>query len=269
MNTILIQVLGFLSSTFGWFFVSSTMAMDYWRVSYIGGQGGSWIIKAAWYWSTLWRDCYIDSTSVANCRDYDTLWIVRPANWAEQGYIRAVRALLLFSMFVGLFAAIFSFIGMDCTYIGGKEKTKDKILVIGSALHFVGGTACLAAYSLFTVRLGRAAFAPVPNRGILRYEIGPPVYFGLVGSVCIILGSIMYAVTLYRIFIPKRNVDTAKKQTVSKSKALWKKSKTLYKGDRDDAVSTQSRSSSPSSLTSSQESRSSKIIEVSERDSFV
>lgn len=85
MNRIVIEVFGFLISTFGWFFVSCTVGMDYWRVSYIGGQGGSWIIKAAWYWSTLWRDCYIDSSDVANCRDFDIMWVVRPGNRSEQG----------------------------------------------------------------------------------------------------------------------------------------------------------------------------------------
>ncbi|TSQ01581.1 Claudin-10 [Bagarius yarrelli] len=81
----LIQVFGFLISTLGWIFVSCTIGMDYWRISYIGGQGGSWIIKAAWYWSTLWRDCYVDSSDVANCRDFDIMWVVRPGARAEQG----------------------------------------------------------------------------------------------------------------------------------------------------------------------------------------
>lgn len=85
MKKMLIQVFGFLISTIGWFLVSCTVGMDYWRISYIGGQGGSWIIKAAWYWSTLWRECYIDSSNVANCRDYDTMWVVRPASRTEQG----------------------------------------------------------------------------------------------------------------------------------------------------------------------------------------
>lgn len=102
---------------------------------------------------------------------------------------------MLFSMVLGLFAAIFSFIGMECTYIGGKKRTKDRILVIGCAFHFIAGikcpacisflniavyifnefciflyegTACLAAYGLFTVRLGRAPFAPVQNTIMLR-----------------------------------------------------------------------------------------------------
>ncbi|XP_053536822.1 uncharacterized protein LOC108272052 isoform X4 [Ictalurus punctatus] len=148
--------------------VSCTVGMDYWRISYIGGQGGSWIIKAAWYWSTLWRECYIDSSNVANCRDYDTMWVVRPASRTEQGPIQAVRALLIVGMFLGLFAAIFSFIGMDCTYIGGREKSKYKILVLGTVLHFAGGVTCLAAYCLYTSRLGTVVFTRMHDARLLR-----------------------------------------------------------------------------------------------------
>ncbi|KAK3542857.1 hypothetical protein QTP70_005439 [Hemibagrus guttatus] len=184
--------------------------MDYWRVSYIGGQGGSWIIKAAWYWSTLWRDCYIDTSDVANCRDFDIMWVVRPGNRAEQGAIQAVRALLLLGMFLGLFAAIFCFIGMDCTYIGGHAKTKYKILLIGTVLHFTGGVSCLAAYCLFTGRLGTITFTRMPDARLLRYYIGLPVFFGLVGSAGILLGSVLYAVTLCSVLTSNSNISEMK-----------------------------------------------------------
>lgn len=42
-------------------------------------------------------------------------------------------------MSLGFVAAVLCFIGMDCTYIGGSGKTKDKILFSGAAFHFVGG----------------------------------------------------------------------------------------------------------------------------------
>lgn len=52
------------------------MAMDYWRISQVGGAGGSYIIKVAWYWSNLWKDCYTESTSVTHCSDYGVVWNV-------------------------------------------------------------------------------------------------------------------------------------------------------------------------------------------------
>ncbi|KAL0185330.1 hypothetical protein M9458_021027, partial [Cirrhinus mrigala] len=50
--------------------------MDYWRVFYVGGKGGNWMIKASWYWSNLWKDCVTDTSSVTDCREYDALWAV-------------------------------------------------------------------------------------------------------------------------------------------------------------------------------------------------
>ncbi|XP_016097615.1 claudin-10-like [Sinocyclocheilus grahami] len=161
MRKRLIQVFGFLIATFGWLFVSCTLAMDYWRVFYVGGKGGNWMIKATWYWSNLWKDCVMDTSSVTNCRDYDVLWAVTP-------YVQGVRGLLLIAMSLGLVAAVLCFIGMDCTYIGGSQKNKDRILLFGAAFHCVGGVSALAAYCLYTNRVVSAAFSPTVDRSIIR-----------------------------------------------------------------------------------------------------
>uniref|UniRef100_A0A3Q3B0S4 Claudin n=1 Tax=Kryptolebias marmoratus TaxID=37003 RepID=A0A3Q3B0S4_KRYMA len=131
MRKRLIQIFGFLVSSLGWVFVLCSMAMDYWRISQIGGQGGSFIIKVAWYWSNLWKDCFTDSTAVTDCRDYGVLWSVR--------YVQAVRGLLMCGLTIGFFAVTCCFIGMECTYIGGEQQTKDKLVVSGAVFHFVGG----------------------------------------------------------------------------------------------------------------------------------
>ncbi|XP_046701016.1 claudin-10 isoform X2 [Silurus meridionalis] len=229
MNIMLIQVFGFLISTVGWFLVCCTTVMDYWRVSYIGGQGGSWVINAAWYWSTLWRECYTDSSDVANCRDYDTMWVVRPETRTDQRPLQAVRALLLVGMFVGFFAAIFCFIGMDCTYIGGHERKKCRLLLIGSVLHFTGGVSCFAAYCLYTARLGTVLFTQMADARILR----------------------------------EMDISASRKYWTSKTYKAQRKSQTLYNSDN--AASIQSMTSSQAS--SSQVSRSSLVL--SDEDSFV
>ncbi|XP_053482306.1 claudin-10 isoform X2 [Ictalurus furcatus] len=176
------------------------------------------------------------------------------------GPIQAVRALLIVGMFLGLFAAIFSFIGMDCTYIGGREKSKYKILILGTVLHFAGGVTCLAAYCLYTSRLGTVVFTRMHDARLLRYYIGLPVFFGLVGSPCIILGSVLYAVTLYSVLTANRKTDVyaSRKYMAPKIYKAQKKGRTSH--NRDDA----SRSSSKSS---SQVSRTSLIL--ADRDSFV
>ncbi|XP_049341195.1 claudin-10 [Astyanax mexicanus] len=269
MKKTVIQVLGFLISTLGWFTVCCTLAMDKWRITYIGGQGGAWIIKAAWYYSNLWKDCYTDTSSVDNCRDYDVMWVINPTNTAERGFIQTVRGLLLFGMVVGFFAAIFCFVGMDCTYIGGSERTNDIILLTGALFHFIGGVAGAAAYCFFTIKLGRANFVRLSARGFLRYQIGPPIYLGFAGSFCIIVGSILYAVTVYRIIIPKREVDPSKprKPMSTKTYIPVAKTRTLNNGGRTPSV--QSKLSRPISQSSSQVSRISRITEMSVRDAFV
>lgn len=70
------QIWGFLLAVLGWIFVSCTMAMEGWKISSIGGQGGSSIMSVGWYWSSLWRACFTDSASTSNCYDFPVLWSV-------------------------------------------------------------------------------------------------------------------------------------------------------------------------------------------------
>ncbi|XP_056435358.1 claudin-10 [Gadus chalcogrammus] len=197
MRKRLVQVFGFLASSLGWLFVLVTMAMDFWRISQIGGQGGSWIIKVAWYWSNLWKDCYTDSTAVTNCRDYPVLWSVA-------AYVQGVRGLLMCGLTLGFFGVVCCFAGMECTYIGGATKTKDKFLLAGSVFHFVGGVSDIAGYCLYINRVARNAFTLNLQPGALRYDLGNPIFLGLVGSFLILFGAILYAITVFRVVWPKR-----------------------------------------------------------------
>lgn len=76
MQIRVVQIWGFLMTVLGWIFVASTMAMDGWMSSSIGGMGGSSIVKVIWYWSSLWKTCLTDSTSVNKCYDFPVLWSV-------------------------------------------------------------------------------------------------------------------------------------------------------------------------------------------------
>lgn len=76
MQIRVVQIWGFLITVLGWIFVACTMAMEGWKISAIGGMGGSSVIKVAWYWSNLWRACVTDSTNISNCYDYPVLWSV-------------------------------------------------------------------------------------------------------------------------------------------------------------------------------------------------
>nr|XP_061829622.1 uncharacterized protein LOC133615218 isoform X2 [Nerophis lumbriciformis] len=76
MRIRVVQIWGFLMTVMGWIFVACTMAMEGWKITSVGGMGGSSILKVAWYWSSLWRACFTDSTAVSNCYDYPVLWSV-------------------------------------------------------------------------------------------------------------------------------------------------------------------------------------------------
>lgn len=199
MRKRLIQIFGFLITSFGWLFVLCTMAMDNWRISQIGGQGGSNIIKVAWYWSNLWKDCYTDSTAVTNCRDFPVLWSVT-------AYVQGVRGLLMCGLTIGFFAVVLCFVGMECTYIGGSDTVKDKLLLAGAVFHFVGGLSDISAYCLYINRIARTSFSVNLAAGVLRYDLGPPIFLGLVGCFLILFGAVLYAVTVFRVICPKSQV---------------------------------------------------------------
>ncbi|XP_062301477.1 claudin-10-like [Scomber scombrus] len=124
----LAQILGLLLCVLGWGLVGCTLAMDHWRVAQLGGQGGSSVVVTAWFWSDLWRDCYEDSTSVVNCVDLGVLWAVKP-------YIQAVRGLLMSGLCLGLIGTVLTFFGLECTYIGGDRRSKDRIYEAGPPLY--------------------------------------------------------------------------------------------------------------------------------------
>lgn len=54
-------------------------------------------------------------------------------------FVQGVRGLLMCGLTLGFFGVVLCFIGMECTYIGGAEKPKDKMVLAGSVFHFCGG----------------------------------------------------------------------------------------------------------------------------------
>uniref|UniRef100_A0A3Q3XDI9 Claudin n=1 Tax=Mola mola TaxID=94237 RepID=A0A3Q3XDI9_MOLML len=180
MRKRLIQIFGFLITSLGWVFVLCTMAMDYWRITQLGGQGGSFIIKVAWYWSNLWKDCFTDSTAITNCRDFPVLW--------------GVRGLLMCGITLGFFAVVLCFVGMDCTYIGGTDKTKDKLLFAGAVFHFVGGLCSLSAFPIYAHQITSEFFDT--NFMEQKYEQGAALFIGRSGSFLHIIGRSIFCFSI-------------------------------------------------------------------------
>ncbi|XP_051283714.1 claudin-10-like [Dicentrarchus labrax] len=192
----LAQILGLLLCILGWGFVGCTLAMDHWRVAQLGGQGGSSVVVTAWYWSDLWKDCYEDSTALVNCVDFGVLWSVK-------SHIQAVRGLLIFGLCVGLVATVLTFFGLECTHIGGDQGSNDRMLITASALHLVGCVSDVAAYCLYINRVAAAFLHSKADPSKLSYEIGPPLYLGLVGGFLIVLGCTVHCTTACRVNHPK------------------------------------------------------------------
>ncbi|TRY91662.1 hypothetical protein DNTS_003329 [Danionella cerebrum] len=201
-------------SSVGWTLVALTLALEGWRSVYVGGKGGNWMIKGSWYWSSLWRDCVTDTSSVTNCVELEALWAATP-------FVQAVRALLMIALALGLIAMLLCFLGMDCTYIGGELKTKHRTLFAGVAFHFIGGVSALSAYSLYTNRVARMAFAPVADRTVIRYGIGAPIFVGLVGCFLITLAAGLYATSA---ILSRKKRVTVLRSSVGRRSA----SKSLY-----------------------------------------
>uniref|UniRef100_UPI0037E77806 claudin-10-like isoform X2 n=1 Tax=Semicossyphus pulcher TaxID=241346 RepID=UPI0037E77806 len=192
------QILGLLLCTLGWVFVGCTLAMDHWRVAQLGGQGGNSVVVTAWYWSDLWKDCYEDSTAVVNCVNFGVLWTVKT-------YIQAVRGLLMIGLSLGVIGTVLTFFGMECTRLGGDQRSKDRMLMTASAFHLVGCVSDLAGYCLYINRVVGAFLHAKVDPTKLSYEIGATLYLGLVGSFLILLGCTVHCTTSCRVNHQKRH----------------------------------------------------------------
>uniref|UniRef100_A0A8C8DDY7 Claudin 10e n=1 Tax=Oryzias sinensis TaxID=183150 RepID=A0A8C8DDY7_9TELE len=183
MKIRVVQIWGFLQSVLGWIFVACTMAMEGWKISAIGGKGGSAIIKVAWYWSSLWRSCFTDSTAVFNCRDFGVLWSV-------DLNIQIVRGLLMGALALGMLGFVLSLLGMECTYIGGKDLSKHRKIYAGGCCHIISGALSAAGYGVYAQYVSIEYFNP--NFTGLKFDLGTPLFLGWVGSAFHMAGGFFY-----------------------------------------------------------------------------
>uniref|UniRef100_A0AAV2LDJ3 Uncharacterized protein n=1 Tax=Knipowitschia caucasica TaxID=637954 RepID=A0AAV2LDJ3_KNICA len=183
MKIRVVQIWGFLMTVLGWIFVACTMAMEGWKITSIGGMGGSSIIKVAWFWSSLWRSCYTDSTAVSNCYDYPVLWSV-------EGHIQVVRGLLMAALSVGMLGFVLSMLGMECTYLGGEDPSKYKKVYAGGCFHITSGVLSTSGYCVYAQYVSAEYFDPDFND--LKYDLGTPLFLGWVGSAVHMAGGFFY-----------------------------------------------------------------------------
>uniref|UniRef100_A0A3Q2FNQ7 Claudin 10e n=1 Tax=Cyprinodon variegatus TaxID=28743 RepID=A0A3Q2FNQ7_CYPVA len=210
MKIRVVQIWGFLMTVLGWIFVACTMAMEGWKIASVGGMAGSSMIKVAWHWSSLWRKCFTDSTSVSNCYDF-------PMLKSDEWHIPIVRGLLMAALSLGMLGFILSLLGMECTYLGGKDPSKHKKIFTGGWCHIISGKILVSICSGFQSRLGvflhgvcmfslsgmsTAAYAVYaeyvrleklhPGPDGLEYDLGTPMFLGWVGSAFHMAGGFFY-----------------------------------------------------------------------------
>ncbi|KAK5616087.1 hypothetical protein CRENBAI_017602 [Crenichthys baileyi] len=189
MKIRVVQIWGFLMTVLGWIFVACTMAMEGWKIASVGGMGGSAIIKVAWHWSSLWKKCFTDSTAVTNCHNFPVLWSV-------EGYVQIVRGLLMGALSLGMLGFILSLLGMECTYIGGKDPSKYKKIFTGGWCHIISGALSTCGYAVYAEHVSVENLNPLPNG--LHYDLGTPLFLGWVGSAFHMTGGFFYLWSVFR-----------------------------------------------------------------------
>ncbi|XP_066522704.1 claudin-10 [Hoplias malabaricus] len=190
MKVRVMQIWGFLQTALGWIFIACSLAMEGWKVAATGGQGGIAVFTVSWYWSSLWRSCSTDSNAVSNCFDFPVLWSV-------EYDVQIVRALLMSGLSFGVLGFILSMVGMECTYIGGKEKEKKRAIFIGALCHIISGLLAAGGYSVYALHVSAEYFNPNVH---LNYDLGTPLFLGWVGCVFQIVGGLFYLVSVCKLW---------------------------------------------------------------------
>ncbi|XP_062853251.1 claudin-10 [Trichomycterus rosablanca] len=198
MKVRVMQIWGFLVTVLGWIFISCSLAMDGWKVAAVGGQGGSSVVYITWYWSSLWKACSTASNAVSNCYDFPVLWSV-------EYHVQIVRGLLMGGVAVGMLGFVLSMVGMECTYIGGKKKEKNRTLFTGSLCHIISGVLAAAGYAVYACHISAEFFNPSFT---LKFDLGTPLFLGWAGCIFQVTGGIVYIVSIYKLWsMDRKNLE--------------------------------------------------------------
>ncbi|XP_028998227.1 claudin-10 [Betta splendens] len=182
MQIRVVQIWGFLMTVLGWVFVACTIAMDGWMSSSIGDMGGSYIIKSIGYWYSLWKTCRTDAADINKCYDL-------PGLWSADVHLQVVRGLLVAALSLGMLGFLLSLLGMECTVIGGKDRSKSGKIYTGGICHIISGLLSTCSYAVY-VNYVLIYFNPDPFG--MEYEVGNPVFIGWVGSASQMTGGCFY-----------------------------------------------------------------------------
>ncbi|XP_054888306.1 claudin-10-like [Poeciliopsis prolifica] len=181
------EIVAFALTTSGWILESSTVSMDFWKVSSNDGS----VITTSTFWANLWKHCVTDSTGISNCRDF-------PSMLALDGYIQACRGLMIAAICLGLFGSVLSLIGMKCTKVGGSDKNKARIACFAGVIFILCGICSLSACSLYAHRITTEFFDPMFMSQ--KYELGAALFIGWAGGILCILGGSVFCFSVANSF---------------------------------------------------------------------
>ncbi|XP_053732750.1 claudin-10-like [Synchiropus splendidus] len=174
-----LQVFAFILAVSGWMLVTSTLAIEYWKVYTLDGV----VLATTTYMSNLWKMCVADLTGVSDCKDF-------PSMLALDDTLHACRALIISSVCLTFFGNGLALMGMECTKLVGKRKPKVVLVWVAGVTYALSGLCSLTACSLYAHQVTSEFFDP--NFMAQKYDFGAALFIGWSGSfLCIAAGIIL------------------------------------------------------------------------------
>ncbi|XP_029929853.1 claudin-15 isoform X2 [Myripristis murdjan] len=106
------------------------------------------------------------------------------------GHIQIVRGLLMSALSVGMLGFVLSLMGMECTFIGGKDRPKYRKIYAGGWCHIISGLLSTSGYAVYAQYVSGEYFNP--NFEGLTFDLGTPLFLGWVGSAFHLTGGCFY-----------------------------------------------------------------------------
>ncbi|KAM9804855.1 claudin-10-like [Neosynchiropus ocellatus] len=178
-----LQVFAFFLAVSGWMLVTSTLAIEYWKVYTLDGV----VLATTTYMSNLWKLCVADLTGMSDCKDF-------PSMLALDDMLHACRALVITSVCLAFFGNGLALLGMECTKLVGKRKPKAVLVWVAGVTYALSGLCSLTACSLYAHRVTSEFFDP--DFVAQKYDFGAALFIGWSGSFLCIAAGIIFCSSL-------------------------------------------------------------------------
>ncbi|XP_078402055.1 claudin-10-like [Cetorhinus maximus] len=181
MANVRLQILGFIFGIVGLGFVLVATMSKEWKIT----SRATSMITATWVFQGLWTNCAGNALGSVQCRDHLTLFKLA-------AYIQVSRALMITSICLGFFGSIFALMGMECTNIGGSERSKAKVAFCAGVMYILAGLAPLVACSWYAHHIILEHYDPL----MPKYELGTALFSGWAGAILYLLGGLSFCLSV-------------------------------------------------------------------------